>query len=196
MYQLAMKRAHNNYLFFDVELLECFNNEDMKTIEGIDEFTSKFASEDELKNVFYENNFIEAFEVDNPLLIVFYEKGKWREEKFGIVYKQDKEYIKEDKIKNFILDNINEPLKLNKIYNKFNNNKNKTDYFEFILNILKNIKVAIKDESTTFVGAVNYFSYLEKRDMGMFIKQEFSDIINKNIKGDDNIGQSKILRNR
>ena len=54
----------------------------------------------------------------------------------------------------------------------------------------------MKDNSTTFIEAINYLSYLEKRDMGMFIKQEFNDIINMKVKGDDILGQSKILRNR
>ena len=102
IYQLVMKRAHNNYQVFDFNLLSCFNNENMSTIEGIDEFTSKFPSEIELKNILYENNFIEADEVKNPLVIIFYENGKLREEKFGVVYKEDQEYIKEEQIKQFI----------------------------------------------------------------------------------------------
>ena len=184
IYNLVMKIGNNNYQSFDFNLLSEYNGENLNTLEGIDTFTSKFSSEEELKMSLLEANFINAEDFSKEMKIIFYENGKMREEKYGICYQK---LLASHEIITFIITNINNPQTLNKIYNEFAHRKNTSTFLNIVLNILKNIKEAtnLKD-----IYYLNFISYLEKRDLGLFINKQFSAIIkeDKNMQVGDESG--------
>ncbi len=190
-YQLVMKKANNNYQPFDLKLFKNYEGEDLTSIIGIDNFTTKYKNEDELKKDLLEANFINIYDLEKDLLIVYYENEKWREEKFGLLFQDDKNIIAVETIINFLKENINNPQVLNIIYNKFNNNKYKSMYLEILLDVLKNIKVAIKNNKLKNINAVKFLPYIERRNLGIFINQRFSGIIKEGEKNEISIKRRK-----
>ncbi len=176
-YQLIMKKGNKNYQPFDLQLLNKYDGEELTTLEGIDNFTTKYKNENELKEDLLAANFINVYDLEKDLLIVYYENENWREEKFGLLFQDDKNIIEVDTIINFLKENINNPQVLNIIYNKFNNNKYKSMYLAILLDVLKNVKIAIKNNKLENIKAVKFLPYVERRNLGIFINQRFNDII-------------------
>lgn len=190
-YQLAMRRANNNYLLFELSRLEEFKNINTSTLEGIDSLTSQYNNEDEIKAILLENNFIDVEDLESPLVIIFYENEKWRQERYGICFKEHINCITNEFLIEFITQNIDNYEIINHIYNQFNSSKNKTTALELLLQVLKNIKKAKEQGILKNIYAINYLSYKEKRDLGMFIIQNFSDIITLDKVGDGNVKQPR-----
>ena len=168
-----MKLGNNNYQSFDFNLLDCYNNEDLTTLEGIDSFSSKFINEDDLKLQLLKANFINPEDFTKDMKIIFFENGKIREEKYGICY-QDSKKINTLYLINFIKNNFDSPQVLNKIYNEFIHRKNISTFLMISLDVLKNIKAATNVKNIYYL---NFITYAEKRDLGLFINKHFSDIM-------------------
>lgn len=189
-YNLVMKISHNNYQPFDYYLLDKYTNEDLKTLEGIDAFCSKYKNEAELKKDLLIANFIDANDLEKELKIIFYENKNKREYKYELCFAEEIKYIGVDNIIKFLAENIDQPLILNKIYNEFQKRKQLSGYFIRVLKVLKNIKKADNVEWLNFIA---YLSYEERRSLGMYIYKNFYDII-KNIEQDGDNYEIKKLR--
>lgn len=167
MENLVMKKCHNKYQPFDFKMLEKANYKDLNTLVDIDIFTSQYNNEDEIKKDLLEANFIDVDDLDKPLKIIFYEKGNTRELEYGIMYKQ---HLTQRDILVFLLNHINNPTILNRIYNKFKNQENKA--WEPILEVLKNVR---KAEHIDDLYLICKLPYKDQRNLGMYISSNFYD---------------------
>ena len=73
---LVMERRPKDYMPFEYDKLPQYNGEDLTSLEGIDEFTCKFTSEEDLKAEIVMTNCIDDFESSNKMKIVYYENEK------------------------------------------------------------------------------------------------------------------------
>lgn len=175
-YRLVMKIAKNKYQPFDLqELNKNISAEELMTLQGIDRFTSYYPDEMSLKNDLLEANFISVDELDNDLKIIFYENGNYREYKYGIWYQNKIDYFDAKFIINFILDNQSNYKVLNKLYNEFIHRQDKSAYWFYILNVLRNIREASNKKDIHYI---EYLPYEERRSLGTYIYQNFCDTIN------------------
>ena len=184
-YNLVMRVNNNNYQPFDFNMLESYENENLSSLEGIDNFTSKYKEELELKYDLYRANFINIEDANNDLKIIFYENGSNREYKYGLVFEEAKEFTSSDRIIEFLNSNIDDYLTLNKIYNEFNKRKNKSTFLVAVLDVLKSVK---KCNDVKNIYYIKFLPYEERRSLGMYIYNTFYDILytDKNKKECDN----------
>ena len=189
-YKLVMKNGNNNYQPFDFELLDSYNNENLNDLKGIDEFTSNYDDDLQLKYDLFAANFIEYSDLDKPFKIIYYENSRIRESKYGLSFKNSKDYLDSDKIIEFLNNNITNPLVLNKIYNEFQNKEQKSPALIIVLNVLKNVR---KAENLKNIYYVKFLPYEEIRNLGLYIFRELCDIIY--IKDGDGNGTRKLLSN-
>ena len=139
-YQLVLKNGKNNYQ--PMEYYQLVDNDiDIYNLENIDEFTIQFDNENALKNEFIKANFMDEEDRDKKLKIVFYENGKFRELKYGLLFQKSLDYRE---LVFFIFHNLKRPQVLNKIYNEFKNNLEKLNIKESSSIIYDEIKEILK----------------------------------------------------
>ena len=108
-YQLVLKNGKNNYQ--PMEYYQLVDNDiDIYNLENIDEFTIQFDNENALKNEFIKANFMDEEDRDKKLKIVFYENGKFRELKYGLLFQKSLDYRE---LVFFIFHNLKRPQVLN-----------------------------------------------------------------------------------
>lgn len=197
-YQLALRNGKNNYQPMEYQELlnEKEENFNPHELENIDNFTKQYNNQSELKQTLLMANFLENDDLDKELVIIFKEKGKFREVEEGICYKNS---LTTKEIIAFLLKNILNPQILNKIYNKFRNVKNPSSYFLKLLEVLKNVKKAQESDLKNIYGII-LLEYIEKRNLGLYISYEFCDILNKedtqNIGGDRDVQRIRIFEKK
>lgn len=165
-YELVMKKAKKFYQPFDLDRLSRYDKENLTTLEGIDAFTSKYEDEMDLKNDLLEANYISVDELDNELKIIFYEKDNTREFEYGICYKNMNYFFDGDNIANFIYANQDDLLFLNKLYNKFKNREDRSQWWAPVLDVLKNYR---KSNQKQNIYAIRNLPYVERRAIGSYI---------------------------
>ena len=149
------------------------NDIDIYNLENIDEFTIQFDNENALKNEFIKANFMDEEDRDKKLKIVFYENGKFRELKYGLLFQKSLDYRE---LVFFIFHNLKRPQVLNKIYNEFKNTKYLSDEFKELLELMKNIKI-VQENDLTKIYAISSCPYDERRNLGIYILDNFYDIL-------------------
>ena len=171
-YQLVLKNGKNNYQ--PMEYYQLVDNDiDIYNLENIDEFTIQFDNENALKNEFIKANFMDEEDRDKKLKIVFYENGKFRELKYGLLFQKSLDYRE---LVFFIFHNLKRPQVLNKIYNEFKNTKYLSDEFKELLELMKNIKF-VQENDLTNIYAISSCPYDESRNLGIYILDNFYDIL-------------------
>ena len=154
-YMLVMERRPKDYMPFDYDKLSQYENENLNTLEGIDHFTSKFNDEEELKEKLLQANFIEN--------------------KYGICYKNEQEFLNYQFAIAFLEYCSTNPQAANRIYNEFNHQKDLSPYFRSVLEVMKNVRSAANPKNIYYA---KYLPYHELRALTLFIINNFSDIIN------------------
>ena len=171
-YKLVLKNGKNNYQ--PLEYYQLVDNDiDIYNLENIDEFTIQFDNENALKNEFIKANFMDEEDRDKKLKIVFYENGKFRELKYGLLFQKSLDYRE---LVFFIFHNLKRPQVLNKIYNEFKNTKYLSDEFKELLELMKNIKI-VQENDLTKIYAISSCPYDERRNLGIYILDNFYDIL-------------------
>ena len=94
-YLLSIRRGNNDYLPLEWNVLPCYEGENLHTLEGIDEFTSK-QFKTSLMLVALEEKIVSEDERFQDVVIIFKEKGKYREVKEGSIFKDRCEVLNRD----------------------------------------------------------------------------------------------------
>ncbi len=174
-YMLVMERRPKDYMPFDYDKLSQYENENLNTLEGIDHFTSKFNDEEDLKEKLLQANFIEENEFNSKMKIVFKENNGIRENKYGICYKNEQEFLNYQFVIAFLEYCSTNPQAANRIYNEFIHQKDLSPFFRSVLEVMKNVRNASNPKNIYYA---KYLPYHELRALTLFIINNFSDIIN------------------
>lgn len=165
-YLLVIKRNNNDYLPLEWHLTSYYNGENLSTIEGIDSFTSKITKAELLAEVL-KLNMIDDDEKFLDFAIIYYEKGKNREEKEGTIFLEDQIDLNTENFINYIAKAVEDKIFLNQLYNACYSKKEEQALTEFKF-ILKNINYFINRGHNAVYAALSIFnkiSYLQKRDI-------------------------------
>lgn len=165
-YLLTIKRDNNDYLPLEWQLTNLYEGENLFSLEGIDQFTSKTTRPELVREVLNEN-MIDGKEKYESFAIIYYEKGKTRELKDGTIFQEDENVLSEENFILFIMDNIENKAILNQIYNACacKETEPKLEEFKFIL---KNIAFFINKGKNAVYAALSTFkniSYEKKRSI-------------------------------
>lgn len=167
-YMLAIKIDKNSYRPLEWEQLSSYNSENLTTLEGIDKFTSKTNENDLVKEIINEN-LLELTDLIQNFTIIYKEKGKIRELKEGVIFKESKECIKEENIIILLKENYKNKNLINHLTNILNKNKETKEIKEFIV-ILKNIDYFANRSQNAILAALDKYKelpYKIKRILGI-----------------------------
>lgn len=134
---LVIKRGNNDYLPLEWHRLEIYNNEDLSTLEGIDTFTSRIYLEELIESI-VEANIVPLEERFQSFSIIYFDNGKKREIKEGVIFKDESQNLNSNYLKDFIMNNYNNKDLMNRIYNLCSN-KNQTPEVLTFCYILKKL---------------------------------------------------------
>ena len=197
-YYLVIKKAHNNYLPIDIEKLINLPDYKLTTIEGIDSFTINYEDEMALKDYLLSVNFIDEEESSKDLEIIYYENGGIRQLEYGPIFKKHLEVFDSEFLISFLIKLTDNPLATNRIFNAFSKQKNKSDIFQIVLDVLKNVKRSKDENKIKNIYYLRFLPYEEKRQLTLFIYNSFYDMINLNkmgIEGEIN-ERSRVKKNQ
>ena len=105
-YLLVIKTGNNSYLPIEWESISSYNKENIYSLEGIDNFTSRF-NESQLLSEAVEQNIISLTDPYRNIAIIFKENGKNREVKEGVIFKDSYNILTEDELLDVLFDAIN-----------------------------------------------------------------------------------------
>lgn len=180
-YSLCVRRGNNNYLPIDwTNLDETSNQGDIYNLEKIDRFTVN-TEEEELKVKLLEGNYINGFEYECPIIIVYMEKGSIRILSEGPLFNDMKDALDNELIIDYLVNNIHNRQDMNKIYNymsKYQEDE-KLSEFLYILNKTKEINPDLVNN--LIIDKYNKLSYLHKRRIGFFIIKNLVKVEDKMI---------------
>ena len=169
-YMLAIKRDNKDYLPIELKLTKFYNGEDLTNIKGIDELTSKI-NELELIEELLLQNLVTLDDKYRSFVIIFVEKGRFRELKESPCFKTNSYLFDENIITDYIQNNISNKSILNNIINICETKFKAKETFEFAF-ILKNIEHFIEKGENAIRIALNHYyeiPYEEKRKISYYI---------------------------
>lgn len=169
-YLLAMKRDNKDYLPIELNLTKFYNGEDINKLSGIDELTSKFDEIDLIEELLSQN-IVTLDDKYRSFVIIFSEKGRFRELKESPCFKSNYYLFDENIITTFILENIDNKSILNNIINLCETKFKAKETLEFSF-ILKNINHFVdKGENAVKIALNHYYEipYEEKRKLSYYI---------------------------
>lgn len=149
-------------------------NDNLQTIEEIDNFTSKYTKE-EFVNYLISNNIITGNYNDN-FQIIFNNNGIRRLDT-GIIFKDN--YIEsfDNYICNFIRSNISNSNVLNELIQKINNNRLLSDYIKEIFKVLFNNRHLPEEDLDYILSYISVTDYLDLRIIYLIIKKNIESKI-------------------
>lgn len=165
-YLLVIKRDNNDYLPFEWNLLSDQNGKIINSLEEIDTFTKSLTRVDLLAKAL-SLNLLDLTDKFTSFAIIYYENGKTRELKEGVVFKEDIEILSEQEFINFIIENINNKSLINEIYNICNSKESEQPLNEFKF-VLKNLDLFLNKGPNALIVALNKFneiSYFRRRNI-------------------------------
>lgn len=172
-YLLVIKRNNKDYLPLEWNLTSYYGGENLNTIEGIDQFTSKMTQGELIADII-NNNIVSGKERFIKFAIIYSENGRIRELREEVIF-QDKVAICNDlaTIK-FLVSNYRNKEMLNNIITKFNLENESPELQQFIL-LIKNIKNMpinnIQEVIAKFETFLN-LSYNDKRKVNVVISRQ------------------------
>ncbi len=165
-YLLAIKRGNNDYLPLEWNLTSFYNNENLNTLEGIDEFTKKVTKEELLLETI-KLNMISLDERFIDFTIIYPSKDRFNELKEGCIFKNDNTILDENTIISYIIANKNNKSVLNKITNLCTGKTSDSKVEEFKY-LIKNLKLFIDANPEETIKALQRFktiNYANRRSI-------------------------------
>lgn len=193
-YLLVIKRDNNDYIPFEWNLFPNQNDININSLEEIDSFT-KSLTRVELLSKALSYNLIELSEKFTSFAIIYYENGKTRELKEGVIFKEDVEILNEQEFINFIIKNVNNKSLINEIYNICNSKDSELHLDEFKF-ILKNINLFMAKGVNGLSIALSKFSEISYFRRRAIIIKVSENILPKMINNNQNIKLNKKDRNK
>lgn len=174
-YMLVIRVDKNNYRPLEWEQLPEYNKEDLTTLEGIDQFTSK-QKEHILLSDIMDNSLVEPNDFFQSFAIIYREKGRVREVKEGVIFIEESNSINDKEIINLIKDNYSNKNLINHIINILNKNNEQQTNKELIV-ILKNLNFFAEKSKNALIAALDKYKelpYKEKRTIGLNILKKLN----------------------
>lgn len=174
-YMLVIRVDKNNYRPLEWEQLPEYNKEDLTTLEGIDQFTSK-QKEYILLSDIMDNSLVEPNDFFQSFAIIYREKGRVREVKEGVIFIEESNSINDKEIINLIKDNYSNKNLINHIINILNKNNEQQTNKELIV-ILKNLNFFAEKSKNALIAALDKYKelpYKEKRTIGLNILKKLN----------------------
>lgn len=167
-YLLVVKRGKNDYVPIDWHILKSYNNENLNTLEGIDEFTTKH-DKLSLINEIVNNNILTLNDLFQEFAIIYPEKGKNRQLKEGVIFQDKKEYLNINNVISIIINNVNDKQFINNLSNLCKDENIKVQEFKYIL---KNIEIFREKGLNAIIAAISKFEeipYDIRRKLSFYI---------------------------
>lgn len=183
-YLLAIKRNNNNYLPLEWHLLDFYAGENLHTLEGIDSFTKK-VTRFKLITSALKANIVDENEHFQEFVIIYHEKGKYRELKDGPIFQEDTDILTINAIIGYIITNLDNHQALSEIYNICNLNI-EDKKLEEVKYIIKNIDYfKSQGEKVTYaaLSILNDLDYSIKRSILIKTSRK---IVRKYLNNDEN----------
>ena len=176
-YLLAIKRNNNDYLPLEWNLIKIYNNENLNTLKGIDEFTSKINPAILIAECL-NSRIVDQEEKFRNFEIIYYEKGKYRELKEGPIF-EDKNYYFDE---NYFIEKLKKYIKDKEFRNSLINKLEETsETIKAYKIILKNIERYLESDNATIAALSQYqkLSYEEIRNLKYLVFEKFGPIVDK-----------------
>lgn len=180
-YLLAIKRENNDFLPLEWHYTSFYDGEDLKSLEGIDQFTKKMTKIDLLLEV-VNLNMMGLEDRYRDFTIIYKKNNKYYELKDGCIFLEDVPKCNDDALITFIIQNVDNKEILNHIYNLCyaKDEEPKLKEFRFILN---NIQVFLMKGDLALRIALNTFkeiSYPLRRSLLIRIYKKVINSIDLN----------------
>ena len=177
IYNLAIRRAHNNYLPLDLRAL---NLPSVSSLQAIDLFTKVSTREELIRNIIA-FNIADGQEFFEDFAIIFKEKGRLRELPEGVCFIDDAPYLEPQTIIDFLYQNYHDKTLINKIYNYLSSKTmpDEAPEIKFILNNLD--KFAARGDKAVLLDLdkIKDADYETIRLLGMYIKKVLLPFLEK-----------------
>lgn len=176
-YLLAIKRNNNDYLPLEWNLIKIYNNENLNTLKGIDEFTSKINPAILIAECL-NSRIVDQEEKFRSFEIIYFEKGKYRELKEGPIF-EDKNYYFDE---NYFIEKLKKYIKDKEFRNSLINKLEETsETIKAYKIILKNIERYLESDNATIAALSQYqkLSYEEIRNLKYLVFEKFGPIVDK-----------------
>lgn len=160
-YSLAIEWKPNNYLPIEWWTLSSFNISSRDDLSAIDAFTTTI-SEKEFKFLLTSEF---GYDANKKIVINFFEQGQIRELDFGPCFSDKSLYLNKNYIMNILLQNRNNKVFMNRIYNEFNKMVDKSPAFRDLISSLNRFDA----ENINAFSNIHYIDYSELRTLGMFL---------------------------
>lgn len=174
-YMLVIRVDKNNYRPLEWEQLPEYNKEDLTSLEGIDQFTSKQKEYNLLSDIM-DKSLVEPNDFFQSFAIIYREKGRVREVKEGVIFIEESNSINDKEIINLIKDNYSNKNLINHIINILNKNNEQQTNKELIV-ILKNLNFFAEKSKNALIAALDKYKelpYKEKRTIGLNILKKLN----------------------
>lgn len=175
-YMLAIRRNNNDYLPLEFNLTQGYNGEDLRTLSGIDEYTTKCENY-ELINSIIDANIVDSTEKFEEFVIIFHEKNKYRELKEGPIFKKDANILDMEYIAKSIVSLLENKDFINHLYN-LKDRFHDQNTLELIY-ILKNTNLmySIKCEPIKIIKSLySNMPYEDRRIIGFIVYSKIKSI--------------------
>lgn len=121
-YYLKTRKDKNIYLFN----LECFKKEskfkDAYSLKEIDNFTTLFQNEEEMKLYLYKKGIISLEDINDSISIKMKRKEKLERVSYGLIYEDNKKYLDDVYMVHYLMSKSMDIDFLNKLISKYTNN--------------------------------------------------------------------------
>lgn len=174
-YMLVIRVDKNNYRPLEWEQLPEYNKEDLTSLEGIDQFTSKQKEYNLLSDIM-DKSLVEPNDFFQSFAIIYREKGRVREVKEGVIFIEESNSINDKEIINLIKNNYSNKNLINHIINILNKNNEQQTNKELIV-ILKNLNFFAEKSKNALIAALDKYKelpYKEKRTIGLNILKKLN----------------------
>ena len=174
-YMLVIRVDKNNYRPLEWEQLPEYNKEDLTSLEGIDQFTSKQKEYNLLSDIM-DKSLVEPNDFFQSFAIIYREKGRVREVKEGVIFIEESNSINDKEIINLIKNNYSNKNLINHIINILNKNNEQQINKELIV-ILKNLNFFAEKSKNALIAALDKYKelpYKEKRTIGLNILKKLN----------------------
>lgn len=164
IYCLVIKRKNNDFLPVDWNLTKFYQGENLYTLDGIDNFTTKTTRKALIEEII-EKNLVSPDEQFERFSIIYKTKKGARELKEGVIFKEDTAVLSEDELIDFLIAIQDNKQLVNEVFNicHFKDDDEKVKEFKFVLKQLDLFKAKGENGVKAALSLFKKIPYDKKR---------------------------------
>ncbi|MGN1338058.1 MAG: hypothetical protein ACI4WW_06255 [Candidatus Coprovivens sp.] len=171
-YMLVIKRDNRDYLPLEWNLVKNYDNENLNTLEGIDNYTKKI-NEAALLLEFIDKNILSPNEKYKGFAIIFNEKGKTRELKDGPIFITESSCLDTKNIIGFLNANINNKEFYNVVYTLLKGDSKEINEFKYVIKNIEIFKEKGKNAVLAALSKYNNLNYEDRRHLALELYKRY-----------------------